>query len=172
MDLKKLSTGEKIIGISGIVLFLSSFLDWFGAEIEGVPGASGADNAWGFTLPLFAVLLGMAMVVLVALRAFGVVLPEKVGGFGFRLLYLLGGLAFLLVLLKIIVGPDIDTGAAGAFGIEVSKTREIGAFIGLLCTAGLAVGGFMAAKEAGDLDELLNKRKSGGGTAGGTPPAA
>ncbi|MBM3660668.1 MAG: hypothetical protein FJW95_14370 [Actinobacteria bacterium] len=169
MDVKKLSTGEMIIGISGIVLFFSSFLDWFGAEIKGVPGASGADNAWGFTLPLFAVLLGIAMVVLVALRAFGVVLPEKIGGFGFRLLYLLGGLAFLLVLLKIIVGPDIDTGGASALGIEVSKTREIGAYIGLLCTAGLAVGGFMAAKEAGDLDALMNRGKSSGG--GATPPA-
>lgn len=165
MDVTKLSTGEKIIGISGIVLFIDSFLDWFGAEIKGIPGASGADNAWGFTLPLFAVLIGIAMVVLVALRAFGVVLPDKVGGFGFRLLYLLGGLAFLLVLIKIIVGPDI--GSAGSFG--VSKTREIGAYIGLLCTIGLAVGGFMAAKEAGDLDELLNKRNTGGG---GTPPAA
>jgi len=170
VDVKKLSTGEMIIGISGIVLFLSSFLDWFGAEIKGVPGASGADNAWGFTLPLFAVLLGIAMVVLVALRAFGVVLPEKIGGFGFRLLYLLGGLAFLLVLLKIIVGPDIDTGAAGAFGIEVSKTREIGAYIGLLCTAGLAVGGFMAAKEAGDLHQPLKTANTGGG--GTTPPPA
>lgn len=172
MDVKKLSTGEMIIGISGIVLFIDSFLDWFGAEIKGVPGASGADNAWGFTLPLFAVLIGIAMVVLVALRAFGVVLPDRVGNFGFRLIYLLGGLAFLLVLLKIIVGPDIDTGSAAAFGIKVSKTREVGAYIGLLCTAGLAVGGFMAAKEAGDLDELLNRRNPGGSGGDATPPAA
>ncbi len=126
LDLKKLSKGEMIIGISGIILFFDSFLDWFGAKAGPFKAA---DNAWGFTLPLFAVLLGIAMVVLVALRAFGVVLPEKVGGFGFRLLYLLGGLAFLLVLLKIIVGPDIGD----IPGID--KTREIGAYIGLLCTA-------------------------------------
>jgi len=165
LDLKKLTKGEMIIGISGIILFFDSFLDWFGAKAGPYKAA---DNAWGFTLPLFAVLLGIAMVVLVALRAFGVVLPEKIGGFGFRLLYLLGGLAFLLVLLKIIVGPDIGDIPG------VDKTREIGAYIGLLCTLGLAVGGFMAAKEAGDLDELLNKRNAGGGTAGGgsTPPAA
>lgn len=166
MDVKKLSTGEMIIGISGIVLFFDSFLDWFGLEIKGVPGASGAESAWSFTLPLFAVLLGIAMVVLVALRAFGVVLPEKIGGYGFRLLYLLGGLAFLLVLLKIIVGPDYNT---GPFSDSVNKTRELGAFIGLLATAGLAVGGFMAAKEAGDLDEIM-KKGNPGGSGGSTPP--
>jgi hypothetical protein len=163
VDVKKLSTGEKIIGISGIVLFIDSFLDWFGAKAGPF---SAKDNAWGFTLPLLAVLLGIAMVVLVALRASGVVMPEKVGGFGFRLLYLLGGLAFLLVLIKIIVGPDIPDIPG------VDKTREIGAYIGLLCTAGLAVGGFMAAKEAGDLDELMKRGNPGGGTGGGAPPAA
>lgn len=174
MDVKKLSTGEMIIGISGIVLFFDSFLDWFGVKASGAGiSSSSGESAWSFTLPLFAVLLGIAMVVLVALRAFGVVLPEKVGGFGFRLLYLLGGLAFLLVLLKIIVGPNYDVGAVNDFGkalgVEVSKTRKLGAFIGLLCTAGLAVGGFMAAKEAGDLDELMNRGKAAGG--GATPPA-
>jgi len=128
----------------------------------------GTDNAWSFTLPLFAVLIGIAMVVLVALRAFGVVLPEKVGNFGFRLIYLLGGLAFLMVLLKLIVGPNYNTG--GFSGID--KTREIGAYIGVLCAAGLAVGGFMAAKESGDLDTLSNLSKGGGDTGGGTPPAA
>lgn len=160
-----------IIGVSGIILFLSSFLDWFGIEYKGSPGISGAESAWSFTLPLFAVLLGIAMVVLVALRAFGVVLPEKVGGFGFRLLYLLGGIAFLLVLLKVIVGPSYDT---GPFDDAFNKTRELGAYIGLLCTIGLSVGGFMAAKEAGDLDELLNKRNAGGGDASppSGPPAA
>lgn len=163
MDVKKLSTGEMIIGISGIVLFIDSFLDWFGAKAGPFKGT---DNAWGFTLPLLAVLIGIAMVVIVALRAFGVVMPDKVGGLGFRLVYLLGGLAFLLVLIKLIVGPDIPD----VPGVE--KTREVGAYIGVLCTAGLAVGGFMAAKEAGDLDELMKRGNPSGGASGGTPPAA
>jgi hypothetical protein len=165
VDLKKLLKGEMVIGISGIILFIDSFLDWFGAKAGPFKAT---DNAWGFTLPLFAVLIGIAMVVLVALRAFGVVLPEKVGNFGFRLIYLLGGLAFLLVLIKIIVGPNIGDIPG------VDKTRELGAYIGFLCTIGLAVGGFMAAKESGDLDTIanLNKGGSGGGTGGGTPPAA
>ena len=165
MDLKKLLKGEMVIGISGIILFFVSFLNWFGAKSGPFKVA---DNAWSFTLPLFAVLIGLAMVVLVALRAFGVVLPEKVGNFGFRLIYLLGGLAFLMVLLKLIVGPSYDTGGLGG----IDKTREIGAYIGFLCTVGLAVGGFMAAKESGDLDTLTNLSKGGGGDGGSTPPAA
>ena len=164
LDLKKLTRGEMVIGISGIILFFDSFLKWFGAEVGPIKGTK---SAWGFTLPLLAVLIGIAMVVLVALRAFGVVLPEKIGGFGFRLIYFLGGLAFLLILLKLIVGPDIPS------GLGIHKTREIGAYIGVLCAAGLAVGGFMACKETGDLDDLLNRSKGGGtATDGGTPPAA
>jgi hypothetical protein len=50
---------------------------------------------------------------------------------------------------------------AKAFGVE--KTREIGIFIGLICTAGLAAGGYLVAKEKGQLQ--LPK-------GGGTPPAA
>jgi hypothetical protein len=168
VDLKKLLKGEMVIGIAGIILFLDSFLAWFGVKIGG---SKGTENAWSFTLPLFATLIGIAMVVLVALRAFGVVLPDKVGNFGFRLIYLLGGLAFLLVLLKLIVGPNYNTGGLGG-ALGISKTREIGAYIGVLCAAGLAVGGFMAAKESGDLDTLGNLSKGGGGTGGGTPPAA
>lgn len=159
MDLKKLSKGEMVIGISGIVLFISSFFDWFGAKVGPFKGT---DNAWEFTLPLIAVLLGIVLVVLVALKAANVQLPDKVGSFGFGMVYLvLGGLAFLLVLIKIIVGPDIDTGGLSG----VSKTREVGAFIGLIATAGLAVGGFLHAKESGDLDSLQNR-------GGSTPPAA
>ena len=167
MDVKKLLKGELVIGIAGIILFLDSFLAWFGVKVGP---AKATENAWSFTLPLFAVLIGVAMVVLVALRAFGVVLPEKVGGFGFRLIYLLGGLAFLLVALKLIFGPSYNTGGLGG-ALGISKTREIGAYIGTLCAAGLAVGGFMAAKESGDLDTLSNLK--GGSNAGGdTPPAA
>ena len=76
MDLNKLTMGDRVIGISGIVLFVFSFFDWLGvkAESRGVLGEA-SDSAWGFTLTLIAVLLGIAMVVLVALKAFDVQAP-------------------------------------------------------------------------------------------------
>jgi hypothetical protein len=162
LDLKKLSTGEMVIGISGIVLLIASFaFDWLGAKVESGPiDFSVADNAWEFTLTMVAVLIGIAMTVLVALKLFDVKLPDKVGNFGWGLIYLvLGGIAFLFVLIKVLTGPDLNTSGTG-----IEKTREIGIFIGLICTAGLAAGGYLVAKERGDLTQLQNR--------GGTPPAA
>ena len=35
MDVDKLNTGEKIAGVSAILLFVFMFFDWFGVEISG-----------------------------------------------------------------------------------------------------------------------------------------
>ncbi len=164
MDLTKISTGEKVIAIAGIVLFIDSFLNWLGAKADlgRLGSSSDGANAWEFTLPTVAVLIGIVLVVVVALRAFGVAVPEQFGPVGLGFAYLvLGAFAFLLVLIKLIVGPDLPE-LAEEFGVE--GTREIGIFIGLICTAGLAAGGYLVAKEKGQL-----QLPKGGG---GTPPAA
>ena len=66
MDLKKLSLGDQIIGGSGIVLFIASFLTWFKVEVDGLGafGASASANAWdlGFLVGPFPVLIGLLMV--------------------------------------------------------------------------------------------------------------
>ena len=41
MDIDKLSTGEKIAGGLGVLLFIFMFFDWFGVEVSGVGGFSG-----------------------------------------------------------------------------------------------------------------------------------
>ncbi|HSO94532.1 MAG TPA: hypothetical protein VLV81_00680 [Acidimicrobiia bacterium] len=161
MDLNRLTRGDQIIGISGIVLFIFSFFDWLGATVsvgaKGIPGfsASGADNAWGFTLTLIAVLIGIALVAYVVLKAVGVEIPGEFGSITMaQILLALAGLAFLLVLIKIIVGPNLPSVPAG---ISVSKDRKFGIFVGLIATAGLVAGSF------------LNFRESQGRS---TPPAA
>jgi len=164
VDLTKISTGEKVIGIAGIVLFIDSFLGWLGAKADLGPlgSSSEAGSAWDFTLPTVAVLIGILLVVVVVLRVFGVGVPEQLGPIGLGFAYLvLGAFAFLLVLIKLIVGPDLPE-LASQFGVEA--TREIGIFIGLICTAGLAAGGYLVAKEKGQL-----QLPKGGGS---TPPAA
>jgi hypothetical protein len=141
MDLNRLTTGDRVIAISGIVLFISSFFNWLGAEASaGGFSVSQAKNAWSFTLTLIAVLIGIAMVVIVALKAFDVKLPDLGGTSWSLVLFVMGVVAFVFVLIKLIVGPNIDT---GGFNVDVSKTREFGIFIGLIATAGLAVGGWM-----------------------------
>src|SRR3954452_10992413 len=47
MDLRRLRHGEWIAGISGIVLLVSLFLDWYSVTIEGLPGPPrGASTGW------------------------------------------------------------------------------------------------------------------------------
>jgi hypothetical protein len=162
MDLSKLTRGDQVIGISGIVLFVFSFFSWLGATVSvgarGLAGfsASGSDNAWGFTLTLLAVLIGIALVAYVVLKAAGVGIPDKFGSVTLAQILLgLAAVAFLFVLIKLIAGPNLP-GVPN--GISVSKDRKFGIFIGLLATAGLVAGAF------------LNFQESQSGS--GSPPAA
>ena len=43
MDLNKLTTGDKVVGASGILLFIFSFLPWYGL-------GSGSRNGWDYFL--------------------------------------------------------------------------------------------------------------------------
>jgi hypothetical protein len=139
VDLKKLSQGEMVIGGSGIVLFVASFLTWFKAEVQGFGGlAAGTANGWdvGF-LGWFPVLIGMAMVALVAVRAFApqVKLPDLPLPWG-QVEFIAGCVAAVLLILKLLIGEDDGGGL-----VEIS--RGVGLFLAVLAGIGLAVGGYM-----------------------------
>jgi multisubunit Na+/H+ antiporter MnhF subunit len=155
MDLNKLTRGDQVIGISGIVLFIFSFFSWLGAKVNVsgrvVPGLGSADlgskSAWGWTLTLFAVLIGIALVAYVVLKAAGVEIPDKFGSVTLAQIVLgLAAIAFLFVVIKLIAGPNIPTTSIG--GVTVSKTRKLGIFVGLLATAGLVAGAFLNFQES------------------------
>ncbi len=138
MDLSKLTTGDKVVGVSGIVLFIFSFFSWLGVDITigglGSYGSSSA-SAWSFNLPLLAVLLGVLAVVAVVLKAAGVAVPEMGMTHGMRQL-VIGAVALAFVLIKTVVGisglPD-----------GISTTRGIGLWVGLIACIGLTVGGYL-----------------------------
>ena len=69
MDVRQLSPGEQLIGVSGVALFAVSFLDWVGARIttltiqgrsQSLPSSAYhfADNAWAHTATFLAKILG------------------------------------------------------------------------------------------------------------------
>jgi hypothetical protein len=149
VDLKKLSLGDQIIGGSGIVLFIASFLTWFKAEIdtEGLGSllgdlGSAKANGWdvGF-LGWFPVLLGLLMVAYVAVRAFApqVKLPDLPLPWN-QVLFIVGCVAAVLLVLKFLIGEDDGGGV-----VEIS--RGIGLYLGVLAGIGLAVGGYFKWKE-------------------------
>ena len=76
------------------------------------------------------------------LKAAGVEIPPKYGSVTLAQVVLgVAAVAFLFVLIKLIAGPNINTGSFG--GVSVSKTRKFGIFVGLLATIGLVAGAFL-----------------------------
>ena len=157
MDTGNLGRGAMIAGISGVLLFIFMFFAWYGApdvvdeaveqaqqaaEALGVdaPAVEEADttvNAWesfDFTdlILLLAVLVSVGLAAM-TLMGNSASLPVA----GSALTCGIGALAFLFVLYRTIDPP--------ADGLD----REIGLWLGLLATAGIAVGGYMGMQEEG-----------------------
>ncbi|MGE5408735.1 MAG: hypothetical protein ACM3NV_08985 [Syntrophothermus sp.] len=162
----RLGVGEAIALVAALALFACMFLDWYGAELAGQArrielggGAGGGGDAWQ-TLDLLSWLL--LVVILTAVGAAAL----RLGGSRWRpavppsaAVAVLGGLATLLVLLRILFPPDF--GQLG--GVAVNATPQLGAFLGLAAAAGIAYGGYRAMGERGTsfakvADELARPR--------------
>lgn len=170
MDVDKLNTGEKIAGISAVLLFIFMFFTWFGVEVSGggfsgsVPGAGG--SAWD-ALDFIPIVLVIAIVVALVnafLRLSDSVYEPPVSMN--VAVTVLGGLSTLLILYRIIDPPGF-----GSFGgVSVDATLEVGIFLGLIAAAGIAYGGYRAMQEEGATFSGTADRLSGGGPSGGPPP--
>jgi hypothetical protein len=160
LDINRLNTGEKVIGVSGILLFVFSFFPWLGFS-SGPFSAS--KSAWTFTLCWIAVVLGVLMAGYVIAKAVGMDIPELGNVRWAHILLGVAVVAFVFILIKVIVGPS--TGGVSLAGTGVSKDRKIGIFLGLIASAGLVAGAYLNAKETGDLPGTL-----GGAKGGAAPP--
>jgi hypothetical protein len=136
VDLSKLTTADKVIAGSGIALFIFSFFPWFGFDIPF--GGDYTESAWDDFLPILAVLLAIALVVLLLLVKFSSVrLPQL--PLPLNQIFLIGGvIVFALLLLKLLIGGEES-------GVDLD--RRIGVFLGVLAGAGMAVGGWLKSQE-------------------------
>lgn len=171
MDVDRLNTGEKIAGVSAVLLFVFMFFDWFGVEVSGAGGLSGSvpgagGNAWDAldVIPFILIVAIAVALVNVFLRlsdsAFEPPISMNVA------VAVLGGIGALLVLYRVISPPDL-----GSFGgITVEATRQLGLFLGLLASIGVAYGGYRGMQEEGSTFSGTADRLSGGGT-GDNPPS-
>lgn len=153
MDLNKLTTSDKIIAGSGILLFIAYFLPWFKVDFGPLGGSASAsggdvDFLWS-TLPM---LIGLVMAgVVIASKMFDVTLPSLPIPWGQAHLAL-GGLAAVLVVLKLLIGEDPS---------ELID-RSYGLFLAAIAAIGLAVGGFLKFQEG-------DESSAAGGSTGSAP---
>jgi hypothetical protein len=169
-DRSRLSQGELIAGIAGLVLLIDLWFKWYGVKVSGAGGVlkgfsiGVSANAWeAFGLiDLILFLVALVCIGVAVTRALNRMpdLPYPPA----TIIAIAGGLALLLILFRTIVTP-VDTN--GVDGIDV--TRKIGLWIGLLSAAAITYGGWRAMQESGASFGDL-----GGGTkpAAGTPPAS
>jgi hypothetical protein len=175
MDVDKLNTGEKIAGVSAVLLFVFMFFTWFGVEVSGstgisgeVPGAGG--SAWDALefIPIILVITIVVALINVFLRLSDSEYEPPVSMN--VAVTVLGGLSVLLVLFRIVDPPSF-----GSFGgVSVDGTLELGIFLGLLASAGIAYGGYKAMQEEGSTFSGTADKLSSGGSppppSAGTPP--
>jgi hypothetical protein len=178
MDLSRLNQGEKIAAVSGILLFIFMFFAWFGVpssieqaaeqanEIAKQFGAPTVDtgsvtaNAWEsfswIDLLLFITVAAAITAAVLKATSSEIELPAV------TIVTVLGALSTLFVLYRVI-DPIGDA------------SRKIGLFLGLLASAGVAVGGYLAMQEEGtSFGDAADRLQGGGGGGGGPsePPSA
>ncbi|HWB68710.1 MAG TPA: hypothetical protein VG518_01910, partial [Solirubrobacterales bacterium] len=168
MDLNRLTQGEKIAGVSAILLFIFMFFDWYSVSISGggqsfgVSGSGG--NAWD-TLDFIPIVLLITIIAAIANAAIeasesGIETPV----YGGTVVTVLGVISTLLILFRI-----IDTPTFASFGgVSADGSVELGIFLSLLAAAGISFGGYRAMQEEGTSFGDAADRLSGG--PGGTPP--
>jgi hypothetical protein len=176
MDLDKLSLGEKIAGVSAILLFVFMFFfNWYGVEVSGVSGASGTisgegGSAWdALELIRFVLLLTViSALVLVGLRlsdsTYEPAVPLS------AVVTVLGVISVLLIIFRILDPPTF----AEIGGISFDATLKVGIFLGLIAAGGIAYGGYTAMQEEGiTFGDAADRLSGGGGSGAGTiPPQA
>ena len=128
------AAGERITWISGLVLALSSFMDWYAGSGVGVKLAV---IGWhSGVLGKLVFFIGLAVVVIVVLHELGFELPPSVPES--LVILALGALATIFVLIRIISIPDSVLPADG---------RGIGIWIALIAALGVIAGGLLRAAE-------------------------
>ena len=143
MDTSKLSVGDQIAAVSGIVLLIALFLPWYGVDVSvGGFSASESANAWE-ALDFVDILL-----FLIALVAIGVPVAKATGNMpddvpGPMVVLAAGGLAVLLVLFRLIDMPTPDLEGTG-----IDFSRKFGIFLALIAAGGVTYGGWRSNEEA------------------------
>ena len=128
------AAGDRVTWIAGLILALSTFMDWYAGSGVGVKLAVIGWHTGVLGKVVF--FIGLAVVALVALRESGLDLPASTPE---SLVVLgLGILATVLVLVRVISIPE---------AVLPADSRGIGLWVSLLAALGVIAGGLLRAAE-------------------------
>jgi hypothetical protein len=151
-DASRISFGEKVAGVSAVVLLVSLWLPWYGVSFKGGGAFAGklstSGNAWDWYggRDIYLLLVALFVIGWVAGRALNLIPPNL--GFDPGLVALvLGVIGVLFVFIGIVHVPNhgINGTAARIAGVDFS--RKYGLFIGFLATCGVTFGAWTAYNE-------------------------
>jgi hypothetical protein len=137
MNLSKVSRNDWIVVVGFVLMLIGLSIKWYGASVTlyGV-SIGGSVNGWHFfvtgIIPWLLTLIAALIVLIKAVPdlKFSLPFPEALSIMG------LGGVAFVLVLIRLIDAPGSGLG------------RGVGLFIALIAAAIVAVGGFLKNSES------------------------
>jgi hypothetical protein len=155
MDLNKLSTADKVIGVSAIVFLIAFFLPWWGIDTDfGSASNSGADYFLTGWIPL---LLVIGIVVVISIERFSTTRLPDVPLAWNQIIMIAGIVVGALLVLRLIVPAD-----EGAAGFTIDLDRMYGLFIATLAAIGVAAGSVLKSREPVEV--------YGGNSYPGSPP--
>jgi len=161
MDLKKLTTADRVVAGAAIVFLIAFFLPWEGKTVSF--GTVSASKSWSgseyFLTGWIPLLLAVAMVVQIVLVRFtDTQLPKLPVPWGQAHL-IAGATAAVLVVLRLIFTANVS-------GIDLD--RKFGLFLATLAAIALGVGGYLKSQEPEEAYDVGGPLP--GGYPGSTPP--
>jgi hypothetical protein len=156
VDLSKLTLSDKLILGGGLAYLIFMFFPWYGVDGISDAGNTGWDYFLGGIIPLILIVV-MAAQVIISRFSPDTKLPDLPVPWG-QVHLIAGVAAAVIVLLRTIIGSDIEIAFAGDFELD----RKVGLFLALIASIVVAAGGFLKAKEP--------EASAGGTTDTGTAP--
>ena len=163
-DTTRIRFGELIAAGAGLLLIISLFFEWYTVDIKGFGGDIPTITGWkalGF-IDILLFLIGAIAIAVAVLRAMNV-MPRNLPAAPSFIVLVLGALAVLLVLFRILSIPDEGVGALP--GIDTG--RGFGVFVALIAAAGVTLGGWLTWNEDGKPRPGGVGRGAGAGGGGG-----
>jgi hypothetical protein len=144
-DFDRLSFGEKVTGISAVLLFIFMYLDWFAVNVSGPGGSAnlGGANAWQALdiTPLVLAATVVLSLLSVALRISNLDYEPPISANAG--IIVLGGISAVLILFQIVNPPSLGQ----VSGLALDATLRFGIFLALIAAVGISLGGYMAMRE-------------------------